>query len=438
MKKLLLPIGLLLASYQMQAEEWSLRKCVDYAIEHNISIKQRENVKRQQQLQLSNAKNSRLPNLDGSVSQNFSFGRGLTSDNTYTNKSTSSTSFSLGTSVPLFTGLRIPNMIKLNQLNLEASTADLEKAKNDISVQVAQGYVQILYSMEIADVARRQVSIDSMQVVRLQAMIDNGKASEAELAQQKATLAQGRLTATQAQNQYEQAVLTLTQLLELPSADKFTVERPKVGDIDINNEKYSVEAIYAEALGVKPEVKAEELRLKGSEYNINIARSGWYPQLSLSAGLGTNYYKTSGFKGESFSDQMKNNFSQYIGLNLSVPIFNRFQTRNSVRSAKIERETQQLQLDNVKKSLYKEIQQACQAANAASAKYASSIEAGKSSNAAFRLMQAKYENGKANITEFNEAKNNLMKAESDLAQAKYEFVFQTTLVDFYRGKAIDF
>lgn len=438
MKKLLLPIGLLLASYQMQAEEWSLRKCVDYAIEHNISIKQRENVKRQQQLQLSNAKNSRLPNLDGSVSQNFSFGRGLTSDNTYTNKSTSSTSFSLGTSVPLFTGLRIPNTIKLNQLNLEASTADLEKAKNDISVQVAQAYVQILYSMEIADVARRQVSIDSMQVVRLQAMIDNGKASEAELAQQKATLAQGRLTATQAQNQYEQAVLTLTQLLELPSADKFTVERPKVGDIDSNNEKYSVEAIYAEALGVKPEVRAEELRLKGSEYNINIARSGWYPQLSLSAGLGTNYYKTSGFKGESFSDQMKNNFSQYIGLNLSVPIFNRFQTRNSVRSAKIERETQQLQLDNVKKSLYKEIQQACQAANAASAKYASSIEAGKSSNAAFRLMQAKYENGKANITEFNEAKNNLMKAESDLAQAKYEYVFQTTLVDFYRGKAIDF
>ena len=438
MKKILLPIGLLLASYQMQAEEWSLRKCVDYAVEHNISIKQRENVKRQQQLQLSNAKNSRLPNLDGSVSQNFSFGRGLTSDNTYTNKSTSSTSFSLGTSVPLFTGLRIPNMIKLNQLNLEASTADLEKAKNDISVQVAQAYVQILYSMEIADVARRQVSIDSMQVVRLQAMIDNGKASDAELAQQKATLAQGRLTATQAQNQYEQAVLTLTQLLELPSADKFTVERPKVGNIDSNNEKYSVEAIYAEALGVKPEVRAEELRLKGSEYNINIARSGWYPQLSLSAGLGTNYYKTSGFKGESFSDQMKNNFSQYIGLNLSVPIFNRFQTRNSVRSAKIERETQQLQLDNVKKSLYKEIQLACQAANAASAKYASSIEAGKSSNAAFRLMQAKYENGKANITEFNEAKNNLMKAESDLAQAKYEFVFQTTLVDFYRGKAIDF
>ncbi|MBR2018547.1 MAG: TolC family protein [Prevotella sp.] len=437
-RTIIFAVGILLGLQQIHAETWSLRRCVNYAIENNISIKQRENVRRQQELQLSNAKNSRLPNLDASASQNFSFGRGLTSDNTYTNKSTSSTSFSLGTSVPLFTGLRIPNTIKLNQLNLEASTADLEKAKNDISVQVAQAYVQILYNLEIADVARRQISIDSMQVVRLQAMIDNGKASEAELAQQRATLAQSRLTATQAQNQYNLAVLTLTQLLELPSTDGFTVERPNVGNIANSSEKYSVEAIYAEAIDVKPEVRAEELRLKGADYNINIARSGWYPQLSLSAGLGTNYYKTSGFKGESFSDQIKNNFSQYIGLNLSVPIFNRFQTRNSVRSAKIERETQQLQLDNVKKSLYKEIQQACQAANAASAKYASSIEAGNSSNAAYRLMQAKYENGKANITEFNEAKNNLMKAESDLVQAKYEYVFQTTLVDFYRGKAIDF
>lgn len=440
MKKgtILFAVGMLLGIQDMQAEQWSLRRCVDYAIEHNISIKQRENIKRQQELQLSTAKNSRLPNLDGSMSQNFSFGRGLTSDNTYTNKSTSSTSFSLGTSVPLFTGLRIPNTIKLNKLNLEAATADLEKAKNDISVQVAQAYVQILYNMEIADVARRQIAIDSMQVVRLQAMIDNGKASEAELAQQKATLAQSRLTATQAQNQYELSVLTLTQLLELTSADAFSVVRPTVAGIDNNKEKYSVEAIYAEAIGVKPEVKAEELRLKGAAHSINIARSGWYPQLSLSAGMGTNYYKTSGFKGDSFSDQMKNNFSQYIGFNLSVPIFNRFQTRNSVRSAKIERETQQLQLDNVKKSLYKEIQQACQAANAASAKYASSAEAERSSEASYRLVQARYENGKANITEFNEAKNILMKAQSDLAQAKYEYVFQTTLVDFYRGKAIDF
>ena len=191
---------------------WSIRECCDYAIEHNISIKQQVNQCRQQEIQLNTAKNSRLPDVSGSVGQNFSFGRGLTSENTYTNTNTSSTSFQLGASVPLFTGFEIPNQIKLSKLNLEAATADLEKAKNDIRMQVAQAYVQILYDMEIADVARRQISIDSAQVARLQAFVDNGKASEAELSQQKATLANSRLTATQAENNLKLAILSLTQL----------------------------------------------------------------------------------------------------------------------------------------------------------------------------------------------------------------------------------
>ena len=135
---------------------WSLRQCTEYAVEHNISIKQREHNREQRELQLSTAKNSRLPDLNASASESFSFGRGLTLNNTYTNRSTSSTSLSLGTNVPLFTGFQIPNTIKLNQLNLEAATHDLEKARNDIRMQVAQAYVQILYNMEMADVAHRQ------------------------------------------------------------------------------------------------------------------------------------------------------------------------------------------------------------------------------------------------------------------------------------------
>ena len=208
-----------------QPKTWSLRECCNYAVEHNISIKQQQNQCRQQELNLSTAKNSRLPDLSGSVGQNFSFGRGLTAENTYSNTNTSSTSFSLGTSIPLFTGFQIPNQIKLNQLNLEAATADLEKAKNDIRMQVAQAYVQILYDMEIADVARRQIAIDSAQVVRLEAFVSNGKASEAELSQQRATLANSRLTATQADNNYRLSILTLTQLLELPSPEGFRIIR---------------------------------------------------------------------------------------------------------------------------------------------------------------------------------------------------------------------
>ena len=423
---------------------WNLRECCDYAVEHNISIKQQENQCRQQELELSTAKNARLPDLNGSLGQNFSFGRGLTAQNTYSNTNTSSTSFSLGTSVPLFTGFQIPNQIKLNQLNLEAATADLEKAKNDIRMQVAQAYVQILYDMEIADVARRQIEIDSAQVFRLQAFVNNGKAAEAELSQQKAALANSRLTATQADNNTRLAVLALTQLLELPTPDGFSIVRPNLDDLEslgtLGNPSIipTPDQIYAEALGVKPEILSQELKLKGTEHSIKIAQAGNLPTLSLSGCLGTNYYTTSGFKSDAFGTQLKNNFSQYIGLNLSVPIFNRFQTRNNIRRARINQENQQLALDNTKKTLYKDIQQVYYNALNAQSKEKSSEEAVQSSKDAFTLMQAKYENGKATITEFNEAKNNYLKSESDLVQARYENLYQHALLEFYRGKELNF
>ena len=429
----LLPLG-------AQPHMWSLRECCDYAVAHNISIKQQENQCRQQELQLSTAKNSRLPDLSASANQNFSFGRGLTAENTYSNTNTSSTSFSLGTSVPIFTGFQIPNQIKFNQLNLEAATADLEKAKNDIRMQVAQAYVQILYDMEIADVARRQIAIDSAQVARLQAFVDNGKAAEAELSQQKATLANSRLTATQADNNTRVAILALTQLLELPSPDGFEIIRPTLPEISefADYAGLTPDAIYADALGIKPEIAAQQLRLKGTEHSIKIAQAGNYPTLSLSGGLGTNYYTTSGFKSDAFGKQLKNNFSQYIGLNLSVPIFNRFQTRNQIRNARIEQENQQLQLDNTKKSLYKEIQQVYYNALNAQAKEKASQQAVATANDAFHLTQAKYENGKATITEFNESKNNYLKTESDLVQARYENIYQRALIAFYRGQDLSF
>jgi outer membrane protein len=420
---------------------WSIRECCDYAIEHNISIKQQVNQCRQQEIQLSTAKNSRLPDVSGSVGQNFSFGRGLTSENTYTNTNTSSTSFQVGASVPLFTGFEIPNQIKLSKLNLEAATADLEKAKNDIRMQVAQAYVQILYDMEIADVARRQISIDSAQVARLQAFVNNGKASEAELSQQKATLANSRLTATQAENNLKLAILSITQLLELPSPDGFTIVRPSLAELDnlIKLDNLTTpDQVYAEAIGVKPEILSQQLKLRGTEHSIKIAQAGHYPTLSLSGGLGTNYYTTSGFKADGFGKQLENNFSQYIGLNLNVPIFNRFQTRNRIRNARIDQETQQLQLDNTKKTLYKEIQQVYYNALNAQTKTQSSAEAVQSSKDAFELVQAKYENGKSTITEFNEAKNNYMKSESDLVQARYENLYQHALLEFYRGKELNF
>ena len=430
---------LLMPASVLAQQQWSLRQCIDYAVEHNIQVKQREVSRMQRELDVNTAKNSRLPDLSASASESFSFGRGLTAQNTYSNTNTSSTSFNLSSSVPLFTGYRIPRTLEMQKLNLEAATADLEKAKNDIRMQVAQAYVQILYNLELCEVANRQIEIDSMHVHRLTEMMKNGKASGTEVAQQEASLAQSRLTATQADNDYRLSLLSLTQLLELPSPEGFTISR------EVNQELWnevhtlpSPDVIYQEALIIKPEIQAEQSRLASSAKNIDIAKSAKLPSLSLSGGLGTNYYKTSGLPGDKFFKQLNNNFSQFLGLSLNVPIFNRFETRNNIKNAQLNQYNQQLQLDNVKKNLYKEIQQAYYNAVTSEAKYQSSEQAKRSQEEAFRLMSAKYEYGKANITEFNEAKNNLMKAESDLVRAKYEYLYQNALIDFYRGKDLSF
>lgn len=413
---------------------WSLEECIAHALDHNITIKQQDLQVRQQEIQLNSALNSRLPGVSANAGENLSFGRGLTADNTYSNTNTTSTSFNIGASVPVFQGFRIRNSIKLGELNLEAAVADLESTKDNISVAVAQSYLQILYSDEILGVARNQVAIDSAQLVRLSALADNGKASKAEVAQQKAALGQSKLAVTQASNNLKTALLDLSQLLELPGSEGFDVVKPSFGDETALVPL--VEDVYADALGAMAVVRAQELRLDASEFSILNAKAAFLPSISLSGGLGTNFYTMTSGVSASFSNQIKNNFSQYLGLSLNIPIFNSFQTRNQVRSAVLMRESQSLALENTKKSLYKEIQQACCNALAAQERFYAGLDAQASAQESFDLVKAKYENGKATITEFNEARDGYLKATSDLVQARYEHLFITKLIDFYRGRPL--
>ena len=421
---------------QNHSGPWTLAECIRHAQENNITLQQRGLQVRQQEIQLDNAKGSRLPQVNGSVSENFSFGRGLTADNTYSNTNTTSTGISLGTSVPIFQGLRISNNIKEGELNLKAATEDLEKAKQDMSVSVAQAYVQILYNMELLDVALNQVGIDSLQVERLEAMLENGKASPAQVAQQKAALGQSRLSATQARNNLNLSLLDLSQLLELPNPEGFSIVRPSVpiDGILLGNP----EDIYLEAMETKPEIKAEMFRLDATDYTIKNAKGAFLPSISANGGIGSNYYTMSAAPSAAFMEQIKHNFSQYLGVSLSVPIFSGFQNRNQVRMAELSRTNQMLQLENTKKTLYKEIQQAYYNAVAAADKYRSSTDARSSALESFELMKAKYENGKANITEFNEARDNWLKAESDLVRSRYEYLYSAKLLDFYRGRRLEF
>ena len=424
--------AILTAGSTNAAESWTLQRCIDYALENNIQIRQSDIAAQTHDVDLNSARSNRLPGLSASASQGWSFGRSITADNTYANTNTASTSFSIGTDVTLFAGRRLTNNIQVEELGLEAAKSDLERMKDDVRVQVAQAFIQIVYNQSILDVARNQVTIDSMQVERLNALAQIGKASSAEVSSQRATLAQSRLSVTQAQNNLNLSILTLTQLLELPSPEGFEVVAPETGSMEFNIPD-SPESIYADALEIKPAVKTEEIRLEQASKRIDVAKGGFYPTLSLSAGAGTNYYSSSKFQSDPLGDQLKNNFGPHIGLNLSIPIFSRNSNRNNVRSAQLNQMNQELQLDNTKKQLYKEIQQAYYNAVASKTRYESSQEVESSAQESFELVQAKYEGGKASITEFNESKNRLVTAQADVIKYRYEYLFNNALLEFYRN-----
>lgn len=430
-RQIIITLAALLSLPAVAQERWDLRQCIDYAIEHNLSIKQQEATRDQNRVELNTAKYSRLPNLNGNVGQSFNFGRALQADNTYGDRNTKNTNFSLGTNIPLFTGLRIPNNIALSKLNLKAAVEDLNKAKEDISIEVTSAYLQILFNEELAKIAHNQVELSREQLRLKEAFFNNGKASEAEVYEARSRVAQDEMSAVQADNNYQLALLDLSQLLELPTPDGFGVVSPRVED---NFNLLSLpEDVYAQAVMSKPAIKAAQFRLQGATKNIRIAQSAWYPQLNFSAGVGTNYYNISGVENASFSSQWHQNFNKYLQFSLSIPLFNRFETRNRVKSARIQRTALSWQLEESKKTLFKEIQQAYYNAVAAESKFKSSRTATEASEASFRLMSEKYANGKANATEYNEARTNWMKATSDMVQAKYDYLFRTKILDFYKG-----
>ena len=441
MKYLYPLIALLAAATTLHAQErWSLRRCIEYAIEHNIDVRRTANATERSAIEANSAKWARLPNLNGSANQSWNWGRTQTAvknedtgdySTVYVNTSSHGTNFSLGTSVPLFTGFELPHQVALTRLNLKAALADLEKAKDDIAIQIASSYLQALFCLELHQVALQQVSLSRQQHDRMTRLAEVGKAAPAEVAQVKATVAQDEMNAVQARNDYRLALLDLSQLIELPSPEGFELELPstdlQLGDLQAPDD------IYATAVVGKPSIQAARYRLDASHHNIRIAQSALYPQLTLQGSIGTNYYSTI---NRSFNQQMSDNFNKYIGLSLSVPLFNRFQTRNRIRTARLQQQDYSLQLENAKKVLYKEIQQAWYNASAADSKFQSSRTATTASMEAFRLMEQKYENGQANAVEYNESKQKLLKSQSDELRAKYDYLFRRKILDFYQGLEI--
>ena len=412
----------------------TLAQCIDYAVSHNVNVKRYANNVEQQKVQLSTARNSRLPDLTAGASQSFNFGRGLNSENAYVNRNTQSTGFNLQTSVPLLTGGRIPNEIAMSRLNLQAATADLEHARQSIALQVAAAYLQAVYAAEVVKVQEAQVAFSKIQEDRISKLFNAGKSPESDVVEAHSQVAQDEMGRTQAKCDYKLAMLDLSQLLELSSPDSIEIVAPQ-GETSPTLPPLP-DRIFARAESVKPEIQAEKLRLQAAEKNIRIAKAALYPTLSLGAGLSSEYYKTSGYQTSSFSKQLSDNFNKSIGLSLNIPIFNRLATRNSIRQAKLQQSEQALQLDETKKTLYKEIQQAYYNAVNAQAKYESALAARKAAESNFNMMTGKFENGRANATELEEAKTKRANAITSTLQAKYEYILRMKIIEFYEGNKL--
>lgn len=418
-----------------QEKAWTLSDCVNYAIEHNVTIRQREIIKEQRENDLSTAKGRNLPSVGAYVGQRFDFGRGLTINNTYENKNTRNTSFAVTAQMTLFDGLQSVNGVKVSRLNLAAATEDLQAAKEDIGIQVAQAYLQVLSAKEVAAAAAEQAELSRTQLARKEALLKNGKTSEAEVYAARSLVAQDEMTAVKADGDYNLALLDLSQLLELGSPDSLNVAQPDTSDILA--EIALPDEVYGEALTAKASIRAAQVRSECAEQQIKVARGGYSPTLNLQADVSTGYYGVSGQDVDSFGDQISNNLNKSIALSLNIPIFNRFATRNGVRDARLTYTSSLVELEDTRKKLYKEIQQAYYNAIAARATYESSVAASESAEAAFRLADGKYAEGLSSSTEYAEARTNRLTALANKIQYKYNLIFRVKILDFYRGSALE-
>lgn len=443
MKQLFFTLTLMLALSAVcraQPKEWTLEQCIRHAVDHNLDIKMQEMSRESKAVELHTTKSSRLPSLNASVGQNVNFGRSERADGVIANQSSYNTSFSVSSSMPLFTGFRIKNNIRSQEYGVQAADESLKRAKESITVAVAQAFLEVLLRKEIYKISEETVKLTVENVMKTEVMVNSGYVPLSQLYEIKSQQASDEAKLTSSSNDVELGLLSLAQLLELQDdLANFDVRQPTLPDSAAMGNALAMSSanIYDDALGVKPQIREAELLLEGSKYSLKAAESGYLPQLSLSAGVSDGYYYApDNAVNTSFSDQIGNNLREYVGLSLSIPIFNRFQVKNNVRSAQINISSQQLALENAKKVLFKEIQQAYHSAVAAQKSYAAAQKSVETSREAFRYADAKYKTGKSSVYELTEAQTLLSRSLAEEAQAKYSYVFAVKILDFYRGAAI--
>ena len=427
MKTAVIATAALISALSLNAENWTLDRCISYALDINLTVKSRQIEIQSGELDVTAARDRHLPNISANASQSFSFGRGLTSDNTYTNRNTTNFGWGVNMSLPLFQGLSAVRQTKYAQANLRAMVEELEAAKDDITLNVISAYLQVLYAGEMCNVAEEQLRLATVEQKRREELLEAGKIPELDLTEARAQVAQNQLSLVNSQNDRTLALVDLAQLLELTDIDGFDIAPVE----DDGQTLYSPEEVYNRALDTNHSLLAARRRIEAADRNISLAKSSYLPNLSFNAGIGSNYYTVSGINSENFGRQMDHNFNKSLGFSLSIPIFDAFSSRNSVRRAKIQHINAQLQYETSERNLYKTIQQAYYQAQGATEKLRAAEISADATREAFEAMQQKYDFGKANATEYEQARSNYVRATVEAVQAKYESILRRRILAFY-------
>jgi outer membrane protein len=436
--KFLLIIALFFASYGFSQKKWGLKECVDHALKNNITVQQNLLNVELAELSVKDAKGNFLPDLTASTGGNLSFGSTF---DPVTQNRVSNTIFGgaagLNSGVTVFNGFRNLNLYKQAKLGVERSKLTLEQIQNDISLFVVDAYLRILFAKETLGVARVQAEISKKQVTAAKERYDAGLIPKGDLLNAESTAAADQQNIVTQENILTLALLNLAQTLQIPT-DGFDIQEVEVGSPLAVLLYDNADMVFQKALLTQPQIQNAKLGIRNAELDLKFAKGAYLPSIFASASASTNYVfdlnLPVGFQNTRLFEQLDQNLGYGIGFNVSIPIFNRFQTKTNVNRQLVNLEISRVNLDNEKLTLQQTIEQAFVDTKAALKAY----EAAKVSLAfqqeAFKNAQERYDLGAMTIFDFDLVRNRLVNAESTLIRNKYDFVFKTKVLQFFYGE----
>jgi len=421
-----------------QNKIWTVDECIKYALEKNIQIQQAQVSNDIYGIDLDYAKSAWYPSLSGSARQNFSW----SNENNTTTGSTvftgsNGTNISLNSGMTISNGKRIRNTVKQSEINYEAARYNTDVIKETVSLNVLNAYLQVLYAEEQVKNGKDQIKSLEEQLNLAGERLKLGAIANSDYLQVKSQLATEKQTLAVSESQLAINKITLMQLMELQDSSDFTIEHPNLDSLINQKLIPDPKEVFQTALGIKPEVKNAELSKQSSQIGIDLAKSGFFPNLSMNAGLSTLYTSNSN-SGTSFGSQIKNNISPAIGLTASIPIYLNKQVRTNVAVAKKNSDNAELNEYNVKNQLRKAIEQSCQDVTSSQIEYESSVEAYNAVKESYDVASEKFNQGIMNSVDFLIQKTTFIASESSLLQSKYRLIFSYKVLDFYAGLPLSF